>query len=115
MPPENKYPAAVEDVYGALHWVVENASLWGLDRHRRGVGGDSLGTNLAAAATLRRDRGGPPLSFQLLVYPVLDHDYQNKWLRRKGLAQCSLWGLVAAGLPQMRIQSAEGDLDFECR
>jgi acetyl esterase len=83
--PENKYPAALEDVYSATHWVLENAGPWGLDPHRISVGGDSSGANLAAAATLLcRDRGGPPLSFQLLVYPALDHDYQNDSYQRFG-------------------------------
>jgi acetyl esterase len=83
--PENKYPAAVEDVYDTVRWVVENANDWGLDPHSIGVGGDSSGGNLAAAVTLLcRDRGGPQLSFQLLVYPALDHHYQNESFQRFG-------------------------------
>jgi acetyl esterase len=45
--PENKYPAALEDVYDALLWAVRNANPWGLDSSRIGVGGDSSGANLA--------------------------------------------------------------------
>jgi acetyl esterase len=83
--PENKYPAALEDVYDALCWVDTYANQWGLDSRRIGVGGDSSGANLAAAATLLcRDRGGPRLSFQFLVYPALDHDYQNESFQRFG-------------------------------
>jgi acetyl esterase len=83
--PENKYPAALEDVYDTIQFVVKHANTLGLDRQRIGVGGDSSGGNLAAAVTLFcRDRGGPPLSFQLLVYPSLDHHYQNESFRRFG-------------------------------
>jgi acetyl esterase len=71
--PEHKYPAAIEDAYAATCWIAEHASRFGIDRSRIAVGGDSAGGNLAAVATmLVRDRGGPQLAFQLLLYPVAD-------------------------------------------
>ncbi len=74
--PEHKFPAALNDVQSAISWVRENADNWGLDRDHLAVGGDSSGANLAAAASLScRDHGGPPLAFQLLVYPALDANY----------------------------------------
>ena len=37
------------------------------------MAGDSAGGNLATALCIRsRDHGGPPLAFQLLIYPMLD-------------------------------------------
>jgi acetyl esterase len=67
--PEHPFPAAVEDCYTAACWLAENG-----DGHGLAVGGASSGGNLAAAvAMLARDRGGPSLAFQLLVYPPLDH------------------------------------------
>lgn len=69
--PETKFPGPVEDCYAATHWVADNAAELGADPGRVGVGGDSAGGNLAAAVSLMaRDRGGPSLSYQLLVYPV---------------------------------------------
>lgn len=74
--PEHKFPAALNDVQSAILWVADNAASWGLDRNRLAVGGDSSGANLAAAASLScRDESGPPLVFQLLVYPALDRNY----------------------------------------
>ena len=71
--PEHKFPAAVVDCLAALHWVVDHADGLGGDPTRIGVGGDSAGGNLAAVvAQVARDEGGPPLAFQLLVYPVTD-------------------------------------------
>jgi len=71
--PENKYPSAVEDAYAATQYVAEHAAEFGIDPQRIGVGGDSAGGNLATVvATLARDRGGPPLKFQLLIYPLVD-------------------------------------------
>jgi acetyl esterase len=71
--PENKFPAAAEDAYAATKWVFANAAALGADARRVAIGGDSAGGNLAAVvALMARDRGGPPLAFQLLVYPVTD-------------------------------------------
>ncbi|HVH75142.1 MAG TPA: alpha/beta hydrolase [Stellaceae bacterium] len=71
--PEHKFPAAVEDAWAALEWVAENGAALGIDRARLAVGGDSAGGNLAAVASLiARDRGGPLLSCQLLLYPAVD-------------------------------------------
>ncbi|MGH3521147.1 MAG: alpha/beta hydrolase [Haloechinothrix sp.] len=72
--PEDRFPAAAEDAYAVARWVVDNAGSLGGDPSRVAVAGDSSGGNLAAATTLMsRDRGGPELAFQLLIYPALDH------------------------------------------
>jgi acetyl esterase/lipase len=71
--PEHPYPAAVEDAYAALVWLVGEAVELGLDPGRVVVTGVSAGGGLAAAlALLVRDRGGPRLLGQLLIYPMLD-------------------------------------------
>jgi len=69
--PETKFPGPVEDCYAATAWLAAHAAELGADPLRVGVGGDSAGGNLAAAVTLMaRDRNGPKLAFQLLIYPV---------------------------------------------
>lgn len=71
--PEHKFPAAVEDAYAATSWVADHAAELGADPDRLGVGGDSAGGNLSAAvALLARERGGPRLAYQLLLYPGVD-------------------------------------------
>jgi len=71
--PEHVFPAGAMDCYAATQWVAENAASFGADRSRMAVGGDSAGGNLAAAVSLMaRDRGGPAINFQLLLYPVTD-------------------------------------------
>jgi len=77
--PEFKFPIAVEDSYVALKWVAANAARLGLDSARVAVGGDSAGGNLAAVmALLARDRRGPRILLQVLVYPVTNHDFGTK-------------------------------------
>lgn len=71
--PENPYPAAVEDAYAALSWLVAHAEELGVDPARVVVTGVSAGGGLAAAVTLlARQRGWPALAGQLLVCPMLD-------------------------------------------
>lgn len=76
--PEHKFPAAAEDAYAALLWVTSNAGVIDVDPARVAVGGDSAGGNLAAVAALQaRDRGGPRLAFQLLLWPIIDHSFDT--------------------------------------
>jgi acetyl esterase/lipase len=72
--PEHKFPAAVNDAVAAVKYVSEHAAEFDVDPTRIAVGGDSAGANLATVACLiARERGGPPIAFQLLVYPMVDY------------------------------------------
>jgi acetyl esterase len=71
--PEHRFPTAHEDAYAATEWVAANAEGISVDADRIAVAGDSCGGNLATSvAILARDRGGPDLAFQVLIYPMLD-------------------------------------------
>lgn len=77
--PEYPFPQPLEDVYRALCWVAQQAPQLGIDAKRLAVGGDSAGGNLAAAvALLARDRGGPHIERQLLLYPALSREMTTK-------------------------------------
>jgi acetyl esterase len=76
--PEHKFPAPLEDCYSATQHVADRAGVFGVDPSRLAVGGDSAGGNLAAAVTLMaRDRGGPPIVFQMLNYPITDYSFDT--------------------------------------
>ncbi len=77
--PEDPFPAGAEDCYAATVWVAEHASELGVDASRLAVAGDSAGGNLAAVvAQMARDRNGPTLRFQALVYPCCDME-PSRW------------------------------------
>ncbi len=77
--PEHRFPVPFQDAFAATAWVAENAVELGLDPDAIGVGGDSAGGNLAAAACLRaRDEGGPRIRFQVLVYPAVDARMEHR-------------------------------------
>lgn len=71
--PEHPHPTPVEDAYTGLLWLADHANELGIDRKRIAIMGDSAGGGLAAGvAILSRDRNGPVLAHQLLIYPMLD-------------------------------------------
>ena len=83
--PEAKFPLPLDDAFAATVWTVEHAEALSVDASRIAVGGASAGGNLAAAVTLMaRDRGGPELAYQLLVYPAVGNDDSSQSFRDNG-------------------------------
>jgi acetyl esterase len=69
--PEHPYPAAFNDAYSVTEYVAANAAALGIDPSRLAVAGDSAGGNLTAATCIAaRDRNGPAIVAQALVYPM---------------------------------------------
>ena len=78
--PEHPFPVPVDDCFDALSWVAALD-----DSSPLVVGGDSAGGNMAAVCALRaRDRGGPSLAAQVLVYPATDTDMTTPSYREHG-------------------------------
>lgn len=72
-PPEHRFPTAAEDSYAAVEWAAAHADEIGGDAARLAVAGDSAGGNLATVACqLAKQRGGPRIAYQALVYPTVD-------------------------------------------
>jgi acetyl esterase/lipase len=80
--PESPPPAQFDDAYAATQWASRCAEELGVDSERLAVIGDSAGGSLAAAVTLAaRDRNGPPIYAQVLLYPGLDRDMSAPSIR----------------------------------
>jgi len=76
--PQAKYPVAIEQAYLATAWVAEHGASIGVDASRLAVAGDGVGGNLATVTTLlAKERGGPPIAFQVLLYPVTDVNFET--------------------------------------
>ena len=84
--PEHRAPTAAEDAYAVLCWAVERHGDLGIDPARVLVAGDSAGGNLAAVTCLiARERRGPAIAGQALLYPVLDPGCDTDSYRTHGI------------------------------
>lgn len=71
--PQRPFPAAADEAYAVTRWAAEHGAEHGWDGARLAVGGQSAGGNLAAGVCLAaRERGGPAVALQVLLYPPLD-------------------------------------------
>ncbi|RNB86046.1 alpha/beta hydrolase [Brevibacillus panacihumi] len=83
--PEHKFPIPVYDCYAAVEWVARHAATFQGDPEKIAVGGDSAGGNLAAVvAQLAKERQGPALSFQALIYPAVQLGCDTESYRENG-------------------------------
>jgi acetyl esterase len=95
--PEHKHPAALNDAWDSLHWAIDAAAQLGFDPQRIAVAGDSAGGALAAGVALRaRDRGGPALRAQGLIYPCLRPTRSDGAVFSPGLDEDALASAFAA-------------------
>ena len=76
--PEAKYPTAINECYAATKWVSLHGKEIGVDGTRLAVAGNSAGGNLAAViALMAKDKKGPVIKFQLLMWPVTNDDFNT--------------------------------------
>jgi acetyl esterase len=78
-----------------VKWVAKHGAELGLDGSRLAVAGESVGGNMTAAITLlAKERGGPRIRYQALLYPVTNADFDTEtyeqfaegpWLTRKAM------------------------------
>lgn len=81
--PENPYPAATDDCFGVLEWLARHGEWLQADTGRIALVGDSAGGCLATALAMQvRDRAGPPLRLQALLYPCIDPELARESHRR---------------------------------
>jgi acetyl esterase len=76
--PEARYPVAINQAYAATQWVAAHGAEIGVDGQRLAVVGNSVGGNMAAVVSLMaKDKHGPQIRFQGLMWPVTDHDFND--------------------------------------
>ena len=106
--PEHPYPAAFNDCYGVLSWLAAHPAEVEVDSDRIAVAGDSAGGNFSAALCLAaRDRHGPRIVAQALIYPGtgLDDIYPSY------IEHAQSPGLTTAGSRKYRELYLSGNLD----
>ncbi len=83
--PEAQYPRAIHEIYAATQWVAGHGAEIGIDGSSLAVVGNSVGGNMAAVTTLlAKERGGPKITLQILLWPVVDADFETASYQRYG-------------------------------
>lgn len=76
--PEAHYPVALEQAYTVLEYVGKHGTMLQLDPQQIAVAGDSVGGLMATVlAQMAKDRGGPRIKHQILLYPVTDANFNT--------------------------------------
>ncbi|MFO2483932.1 alpha/beta hydrolase [Legionella pneumophila serogroup 9] len=93
--PEAQYPTQIEESYAAMKYIAEHGKQFNLDTSRFVAAGDSVGGNMTSVMTLlAKERGGPQIDYQILIYPVTDANFDNAsykefaegpWLTKKAM------------------------------
>ncbi|WP_229070636.1 alpha/beta hydrolase [Actinoplanes sp. DH11] len=88
--PEHPYPAALDDCYAGLTWMVRTAPSLGVDPDRVALYGPSAGGGLAIATALTaRDRCGPAVRFLMPIYPMIDD--RNETASSQEITDLGMW------------------------
>ncbi len=137
--PDAVYPRAINEIFAATQWVAEHGAEINVDGKRLAVAGNSVGGNMTTVtALMAKANGGPDIKFQLMMWPIVDADFETasyrlfgedrflttslmKWMydmyikdpeKRKDIYASPLRaGLIELrGLPPALIQVAENDV-----
>lgn len=77
--PEAQYPVAINQAYAATQWVAAHGAEIGVDGSKLAVAGNSVGGNMAAVvALLAKDKNGPKLRQQVLLWPVTHASFETE-------------------------------------
>jgi len=93
--PEAVYPTAIEEIYGVLQYLYDNAKDFNINPDKIVIAGDSAGANMAAVTCIKsKIEHGPKILYQVLLYPVTDakmntesyDEFKNgPWLSKKAM------------------------------
>lgn len=140
--PDAQFPVAINQAYAATKWVAENGKSIGVDGSRLAVAGNSVGGNMSTVvALMAKDKKGPKLAFQLLLWPLVDADMSRpsytrfaqerflttptmKWMwdmylpnpadrKQKYVSPINASLEELKGLPPALVQVAENDILFD--
>lgn len=83
--PDAKYPTAINEIYAATKWVAAHGNEINVDGKRLAVVGNSVGGNMTAVTTIKaKELGGPKISLQIMMWPIVDADFTTGSYERFG-------------------------------
>ena len=83
--PDAAFPQAINEIYAAAKWVAENGDEINVDGKNLAVVGNSVGGNMTAVTTLlAKEKGGPEIKLQILMWPIVDADFETESYKQFG-------------------------------
>jgi acetyl esterase len=83
--PEAQYPQAIHEIYAATKWVAEHGAEINVDGTNLAVVGNSVGGNMTAVTSLMaKEKGGPHIKFQLMLWPLVDANFETESYKEFG-------------------------------
>lgn len=82
---EARYPRAINEIYAATKWVAEHGQEINVDGSRLAIVGNSVGGNMSTVTCLMaKKNGGPEIKLQVMMWPIVDADFETKSYRKFG-------------------------------
>jgi len=83
--PEAHYPQAINEIYAATKWVAEHGDEINVDGTNLAIVGNSVGGNMSTVTTLlAKERGGPKIKLQILMWPIVDANFDTESYKEFG-------------------------------
>src|SRR4030095_12094900 len=83
--PDASYPQAINEIYAATKWVAEHGDEIDVDGKNLPVVGNSVGGNMTAVTALKaKENGGPKIKLQILMWPIVDADFETESYKQFG-------------------------------
>ncbi|WPV01698.1 alpha/beta hydrolase [Mucilaginibacter sp. cycad4] len=83
--PEARYPQAINEIYAATRWVAENGHQINVDGNNMAIVGNSVGGNMATViAMLAKEKKGPQIRLQVMLWPVADAKFDSRSYQKFG-------------------------------
>jgi acetyl esterase len=120
--PDAQYPQAIDEIYAATKWVAEHGEEISVDGKNLAVVGNSVGGNMTAVTALQaKEKGGPHIKLQIMMWPIVDADFETESYQQFGENRFLTTSLMKwmydlytveqlEGLPPALIQVAESDI-----
>lgn len=83
--PEAHYPVAINQIYATIKWVADHGNEIGVNGKNLAVVGNSVGGNMTASVVLMaKDKNGPAIKLQVMMWPVTDVDFETSSYKELG-------------------------------
>jgi acetyl esterase/lipase len=83
--PDAAYPTQIDQIFAATQWVAAHGAEIGVNGRKLAVVGNSVGGNMTAVTAIRaKESHGPAISVQIMMWPILDHNFETESYREFG-------------------------------